>query len=185
MLLEERYVDFICESGLTQNQFLLLYLTYKKRLDLILKYKQRFPTEDGTMIGKFWIDDLVTKGFIVMEGNKGTITLKFKQIFCNKIDIAEELIDAYPSTMEIQGKIVPLTAIDIIVVADLYIEKILDNRQEHEEVLKDLAYAVKNNMINVSIKNFILGKYWLSIRKKRKSTTDDSHIAQQHNSFGA
>jgi len=184
MLLEERYVNFICENKLTQPQFLLLYLMYKDRKDLIVKYKQNFPAEDGTMIGKRWLDDLFARGFLIKEDNKLLVTHTFKELFCNKIDAAEELLQVYPSTTEIQGKIVPLTAIDIITVADLYIEKILDNRLEHEEVLKDIKYGATNNLINLSLKNFILSKYWLGIRKIRKSTIDDSHLSKQSKSFG-
>lgn len=184
MLLEERYVDFICENKLTQGQFLLLYLVYKKRLDLIVKYKQTFPTDDGTMIGKLWITELIDKGFLIADDKGFQIGIKFKEIFCNKIDVAEELLSNYPSTMEISGKIVPLTAIDTVTVADLYIDKILDNRAEHEEVLKDIEFAKIHDMINLSLKNFILSKYWLSIRKKRKATTDETHTTKQANSFG-
>jgi len=124
MLLEERYINFICENKLTQPQFLLLYLMYKNRNDLILKYKQNFPTEDGTMIGKLWLDDLFRRGFLIKEGERMLVTHTFKELFCDKIDVAEELLLAYPSTTEIGGKIIPLTAIDIITVADIYINKI-------------------------------------------------------------
>jgi hypothetical protein len=184
MLLEERYVNFICENNLTQPQFLLLYLLYKGRKDLILKYKQNFPTDDGTMIGKLWIDDLFRRGFLIKENERMLVTHSFKDLFCNKIDVAEELLLTYPSTLEIDGKIVPLTAIDVITVADLYIEKILDNRLEHEEILKDIRYGITNNLINLSLKKFIQSKYWIGIRKIRNATTDDAHMSKQSNSFG-
>jgi hypothetical protein len=184
MILEEQYVNFICEHKLTQGQFLLLFLMYKERLDLIQKYKQTFPADDGTMIGRYWLDDLITRGFVAKEDNRTKVTVLFKQQFCNKIDVAEELLKAYPSTLEIDGKIIPLTAIDTIEVANLYIDKILDNREEHEEVLKDIQYAVQNNMINIGIKKFILSKYWLAIRKKRKTTDTTDIISKQSRSFG-
>ncbi len=183
-MLEERYVNFICENNLTQPQFLLLYLIYKNRKDLILKYKQNFPTDDGTMIGKLWIDDLFRRGFLIKEDGNMLVTHSFKDLFCNKIDVAEELLLIYPSTLEIDGKMIPLTAIDVITVADLYIEKILDNRLEHEEILKDVRYGILNNLINLSLKKFILSKYWLGIRKIRKATTDDTHTPKQANTFG-
>lgn len=184
MLLEEQYVNFICKHKLTQGQFLLLYLIYKERLDLIQLYKSTFPADDGTMIGRLWIDDLVSRGFLIKEGNHTKVTLLFKQQFCNKIDVAEELLKVYPSTTEIDGKIIPLTAIDTIEVANLYITTILDNREEHEEVLKDIQYAVQHNMINIGIKKFIQSKYWLAIRKKRKTTSTDGIVLKQSQSFG-
>ena len=184
MLLEEQYVNFICKHKLTQGQFLLLYLLFKKRLDLIQQYKSNFPADDGTMIGRYWVDDLVTKGFLVHEGDYTDVSLLFKQQFCNKIDVAEELLKIYPSTMVIDGKIIPLTAIDTIEVANLYIDKILDNREEHEEVLKDIQYAVQNNMISMGIKKFIQSKYWLAIRKNRKTTDSTGVKSKQTQSFG-
>lgn len=184
MLLEERYVNFICEHKVTQGQFLLLYLAYKKRMDLILKYKQTYPADDGTMIGKRWIDDLVDRGWLIKLEDNYQVSTKFKEIFCNKIDVTEELYSIYPSTTEINGTIVPLTAIDSVQIANLYSEAILDSIKEHEEVIKDIKFGIANNMINLSILKFVQSKYWLAIRKKRVSTTDDTHISKQSQSFG-
>jgi len=184
MILEERYIDFVCEHKLTQGQFLLLYLAYKKRMDLILKYRQTFPADDGTMIGKYLLDDLVNRGWMEKIGDNLTVSTKFKGIFCDKIMVAEELFAIYPSTTEINGTIVPLTAVDLITIANLYDEIIMSSITEHEEVLKDIKYAIENNMINLSILKFIQSRYWLAIRRKRRSTTDDTHESKQSKSFG-
>ena len=101
-----------------------------------------------------------------------------------RLSLQEELLKIYPSTMVIDGKIIPLTAIDTIEVANLYIDKILDNREEHEEVLKDIQYAVQNNMISMGIRKFIQSKYWLAIRKNRKSTDSTGVKSKQTQSFG-
>jgi len=184
MLLEERYVNFICENKLTQGQFLLLYLAYKKRMDLILKYRQTFPADDGTMIGKIWVDDLINRGWLEKTGENLQVSVAFKTIFCDKIMIAEELFAIYPGTTEINGTIVPLTAVDLIQVAHLYDEAIMNSIEEHEEVLKDIKYAKTNNMLNLSILKFVQSKYWIAIRKKRKTVIDDTHEAKQDKSFG-
>lgn len=184
MLLEEHYVNFICENKLTQGQFLLLYLAYKKRMDLIHKYKQTFPADDGTMIGKYLIDDLVTRGWLIKVEDNFQVSPAFKTIFCDKVMIAEELFSVYPSTTEINGTIVPLTAVDLIQIANLYDEAIMNNIAEHEEVLKDINFAIMNNMLNLSILKFVQSKYWLAIRKKRIITIDDTHISKQAQSFG-
>lgn len=184
MLLEERYVNFICDNKITQGQFLLLYLAYKKRMDLIVKYKQTFPADDGTMIGKFWLDDLIARGWLERIEENFKVSDKFKAIFCDKITVAEELFAIYPSTTEINGTIVPLTAVDLISIANLYDDAILNSITEHEEVLKDIRYGIDNNMINLSLMKFVQSKYWLAIRKKRVSTVDDTHISKQHQSFG-
>lgn len=184
MLLEERYVNFICENKITQGQFLLLYLAYKKRMDLIVKYRQTFPADDGTMIGKYLLDDLINRGWLELVGENFTVSDKFKGIFCDKVMIAEELFAVYPSTTEISGSIVPLTAVDLITIANLYDEAIMHSITEHEEVLKDIKYALQNGMLSLSILKFVQSRYWLAIRKKRIATTDDTHISKQAQSFG-
>jgi len=184
MLLEERYVNFICENKITQGQFLLLYLAYKKRMDLILKYKQTFPADDGTMIGKYLMDDLINRGWLEKVGENLQVSPAFKTIFCDKVTVAEELFAIYPSTTEISGTIVPLTAVDLIQIANLYDDAIMNSIIEHEEVLKDIKYANENNMLNLSILKFVQSKYWLAIRKKRITTTDDAHESKQSKSFG-
>lgn len=184
MLLEEKYVNFICENKLTQGQFLLLYLAYKRRMDLIVKYKQVFPADDGTMIGKFWVDDLVNRGWLEQVGENFQVSVKFREIFCDEITVTEELFNVYPSTTEINGSIVPLTAIDSIQIAKLYNEAILGSITEHLEVLKDIKFGIMNNMLNLSILKFVQSKYWLAIRKKRITTIDDTHESKQSKSFG-
>jgi hypothetical protein len=184
MLLEEKYVNFICNNDLTQGQFLLLYLVYKNRLDLVKKYKETYPTQDGTMIGQLWIDKLFQKEWLIKNGNKTEVSIKFREQFCDKIDIAEELILLYPSTMEIEGKIVPLTAVDVMEFADLYYMKILGSQAEHLDILKDIKYGIENNMLNISIKKFVQSSYWKALRKKRVASIDDTHESKQHKSFG-
>jgi len=184
MILEDRYVDFICEHKITQGQFLLLYLAYKKRMDLIHKYKQTFPADDGTMIGKRWITDLIEKGWLEKIDDNLQVSTRFKEIFCDKITVAEELFAIYPSTTEINGTIVPLTAVDLIYIANLYDEAIMGSITEHEEVLKDIKFSIEKNMLNLSILKFVQSKYWLAMRKIRKVTTDNTHISKQSQSFG-
>lgn len=192
MLLEERYIDFICDNKLTQGQFLLLYLLYKKRGDLIVKYKKHHPTEDvekdKSMIGEYWVNDLIAREYIVTIEVNGKNTYqvsdKFKAIFCNPIDVADELMHAYPGTMEIDGKIIPLTAIDTIVVANTYGKAILDSYQEHLEVLKDIQYGIENNMLSIGLKTFINSKFWLVIRKKRLLFVVGDEETKQTKSFG-
>lgn len=192
MLLEERYIDFICEHKLTQGQFLLLYLMYKKRGDLIVKYKKHHPTdnvaEDKSMIGEYWVNDLIKREYIVTEviDGKNTYQLanKFRKAFCNPLDIADELVSAYPSTMEIDGKIIPLTAIDTVIVAQTYGKAIMESQEEHLEVLKDIEYGKENNLLSMGLKTFINSKYWLALRKKRLLFVDGDNSSKQNNTFG-
>lgn len=72
MLLEDKYVDFLIDNNLTQSQYLLLHLIYKKRTDLVIKYKEAFPSYDDsdTMIGEHYINDLINRNFLVWSKKK-------------------------------------------------------------------------------------------------------------------
>ena len=61
MILIDRYIEFLVENQLTQDQYLLLHLLKENRADLITRYKNAFPNEEGTMIGKELITDLIAK----------------------------------------------------------------------------------------------------------------------------
>ena len=56
MILEDAYIKFLIEHNLTQSQYLMLHLIYKNRGDLVKQYKDKFPSEDGTMIGQYQIN---------------------------------------------------------------------------------------------------------------------------------
>jgi hypothetical protein len=47
----ERYINFITTNKLTQAEFLFLYLIRRKNHEAMVKYKEAFPSEDGSMIG--------------------------------------------------------------------------------------------------------------------------------------
>jgi hypothetical protein len=171
MILEDSYLQFLIEHKLTQGQFLLLYLIYKDRGDLILKYKENFPTEDGTMIGKYFIDDLLKKGFLEESLTTGTITIgkKFKEAFINKHRATEEIFDIYPTHFSKDGVDIPLTAMDRNVFANLYDITIQSSFLEHEEILKDIQFGKEKSMLNLGIEKFLKSHYWKVIREIRLS----------------
>ena len=174
MLLEDSYVKFLIEHDLTQSQYLLLHLLHKGRADLIREYKEKFPSDDNTMIGKIFIDDLVRKGFLAEDNKvKYRLTEKFLQTFINKHTASEEIFDLYPTHFPKDGVNIPLSAMDRNVFANLYDTAILSSVLEHIEVVKDLKYAIKHSLLNIGIEKFVKSKYWLSVRKQRKEDTTE------------
>jgi hypothetical protein len=174
MILEEQYVKFLIEHDLTQNQYLLLHLIYKKRIDLVMLYKNRFPTEDGTMIGEYFTKDLYTRGFLedVIEKGKKVVrvTEKFLYIIINKYEAANQIYEIYPTFLDSNGTHIPLKSMDINVFANIYDSAIMSNVKEHLEVIEDIKYGIENNLLNIGIEKFVKSKHWLSIRKERLST---------------
>ena len=168
MIQEDSYVKFLVEHGLTQNQYLLLHLVYKERPDLIREYKQAFPSDDNTMIGQYFIEDLFKKGFLEKKGD-GTIIVstKFLEAFINKHTASDEIFEIYPTHWIKDGISIPLSAMDRNVFANLYDKAILSSILEHIEVVKDIKFAIQENLLNIGIDKFVKSKYWLIIRPKR------------------
>lgn len=168
MIQEEHYVNFLIEHDITQSQFLLLFLVYKDRKDLVIKYKKRFPSTDNSMIGEYLTTDLKNKGFLIENENKElSLSNKFKNIFIDKHIAANEIFNIYPSFYN-KGEVdIPLITMDRNIFANIYEEAIMGSLEEHKQVKLDILYGMKNSMLNISIEKFVKSKYWLILRKKR------------------
>jgi hypothetical protein len=174
MFLEvDRYVDFITKNKLTQPQFLLMYLIYRKRYNSILKYKETYPTEDGSMIGKPALQDLIDNGFIlkINDENKAdsyTLTEKFSNLFFkDKYNAIEALIEVYPGFIEINGVPSPLITTDRFKLASLYAEHIDYSVDEHLLILEDTKFGREKNLIRCNIEKYITSNMWNKIREIR------------------
>lgn len=171
----ERYVKFITDNNLTQRQFLFLYLRYMDRFDLMKKYMEKFPTEDGKFLGGVELKDLIEREFIIKVEDTGKakdykIGDNFKKIFIDKHIAADQLLNAYPSFMVSDGKKMPLTLMDKYDLMNTYANRIAHSIEEHEEVLKDLKYGLDNDLIKFKIENFIRSEFWVHLRKLRLDT---------------
>lgn len=167
MLLEESYIKFLIKHDLTQSQYLLLHLVHKKRTDLIRDYKEKFPTDDNTMIGKYLIDDLVKKGFLIEKDNTYKLTNKFLEQYVDKFTATEEIYDEYPSFFNKDGLNIPLKGMDRNIFANLYDKAISSSVLEHIEVMEDIKFGIEQGLMNLGIDKFIKSKHWLAIRPHR------------------
>ena len=184
MILEDSYVKFLIEHNLTQGQYLLLHLVHKGRPDLIRAYKEAFPSEDSTMIGQYFIDDLIKKGFVAINAqNKPVLTKQFLEIFINKHTACEEIFSIYPTHFMKDGVQIPLSAMDRNVFANLYDKAILSSTLEHLEIMQDIDYAIKEEMLNIGIDKFLKSKYWMVIRPKRLAHVlkEQTKMRKDHN----
>lgn len=170
----ERYVKFITDNNLTQSQFLMLYLLYRKKYECIKLYKEKVPTEDGSMIGKSLNQDLIDRGFLEAlskeEGKeqKYKLTEKFTRLFIKDVhEAARQFWDKYPGFVNIGGRNIPLTTMDQFRFANIYGERIDYSVEEHLEVLKDIEFGVNKNLISCSIEKFVMSENWMKIRQIR------------------
>ena len=180
MILVDKYVNFIVDNKLNEKQFLVLVLLREERRDLILKYKEQFPTTDGTMIGIPLIQDLVNKGFLVFKDRQYTLSDKFLELYVTPEVAVDEIYDIYPAFLESdRGVSIPLTSMDKSIFKEIYIPKIMGSIAEHREILKDLQYGISNNLIKVGINKFLTSEGWKPLRKlreqdKRTSSTQNT-----------
>lgn len=172
MIQEEYYVNFITKNNLTQSQFLLLHLLYKKRLDLIKLYKSNFPADDDSMIGKTLLEDLINRKFLNRTNVGYELGDDFLDIYIDVHTAGNEIWDLYPKFIVINEVNIPLTTMDKNLFRKIYIDKILYNRQEHKEVVKDINYGKVKNLINVGIDKFVNSEFWLNIRSLRLEDED-------------
>ncbi len=183
----ERYVNFIIENKLTQAQFLFLYLIYRKKYECIKVYKAAIPTGDDTMIGVPAKDDLIKRGFIAQLNDEGRadsyeITDKFLKLFLKDVhEASNQFWDKYPGFIKINGVNTPLTNMDKYRFALIYGERIDHSVDEHLEVMKDLEFGVRNNLIRSSIENFVKAEGWGKLRPLRlnQSTIKEANALAQ------
>lgn len=184
----DEYVEFLIEHNVTQSQLLLLQLVHFGRADLIKKYNAKFPSDDGSMIGKYLTNDLIDKEFIVVTPTgKLKLSEKFAQIFVNKEMAFEELFYNYPLTIKSTGHKILAPTLDKKVLINIYNDAILGSIKEHNEILLDLSFGIENNLIDISIERFIKNRFWESLRVHRihqkeqeliHQTTDKEFIAK-------
>lgn len=185
----ERYVEFITKNKLTQAQFLMLYLMYRKKFECINIYKERVPTGDGTMIGAGAKQDLIDRGFLDKlddEGNASSyqITDKFLKLFLKDVhEASAQFWDKYPGFISINGVATPLTNMDKYRFALIYGERIDHSVDEHLEVMKDLEFGMQHNLIRSSIENFVKSEGWGKIRQIRLNKAQVQKVDSLSNDF--
>ena len=190
MINEERYLNFIIDNKVTQQQFLLLHLLFKNRWDLIELYKKAYPTNDGTIIGRQQTDLLLEKKLLQYTTDKAgkihiTISALFRDAYVKDIDIADEIYKEYPDFYEsTEGVRYPLLAFDRLSFAKIYLDAIKFSQVEHEEILEDIKYGRENGLIKIKIGNFLTSHYWKIIREiRKKEDEDEQNIIQDENDF--
>lgn len=169
MILLEPYIEFIIEHKLTQEQYLLLQLLYEERVDLIKDYKQAFPNESGKMISDYLLKDLFNKEFLVKTTTGFKLGDKFYDAFIDGHKATDEIYDLYPAFINHNGIDIPLIAMDKRVFREIYIKKINGSVKEHNEVKKDIQYAIDNNLIKTGLNKFLTSEMWKAIRKYREA----------------
>lgn len=167
----EIIVEFCAKHKLSINEFFILYLTYKKKYTLIYKYMQEV---EPYSISKERIDSLEKRGFCEDKNKIGPnggmyhpdlIIIKPK--FYNSLEkifslenAAEEIWEAFPGTINIEGKNFPSKTISPEEFEPLYMKAIKNNPETHQKVLQALEKQKKEGSIMCGLKKWAECRQW-------------------------
>lgn len=175
----KRFVDTLVNTGLTPNEFLILYLIHMKDTATLWKY-----TNNVRIFSYDERDKLIDMGYLkdhnkfeenghdrqtLPEGYE--VTKKFiKKYFLVSGEAFDELWNKYPGYLTINGAKVPNKSADPDELAKVYGTKIGHSIDKHEEVMKLLEYAIENNLIHMNIKNWITSKQWEVVKEAKEES---------------
>lgn len=167
MILLDKYVKFLVNNNITERQLLILMFIYYNKQDLISLYKDKF-TGGKSLLTEEDKEVFIKEGFATKDSQGNLILSKeFLSIFVDKDEATDQIFDLYPTSMNHQGVVIPLKAMDRNVFANLYQSAIMGSLAEHYEVILDIKYGIENNLLNIGIEKFIKSKFWLGLRKAR------------------
>ncbi len=174
--IDKETIDFICEKGLTINQFALCLLIYHKDIAGILKYTnevgylgENIVINNGKKMTE--IEDLLARGFLLNQGldrkneyalDNFIVTEKFTKSFLLWIeDAAQELWYAYPKFLLIGGEEKPTKVCDYDEFELKYLKIINNSYKKHQEILAKLkAFTSAHKYAIMNLMNFIGSRHW-------------------------
>lgn len=165
-----KFTDVLIAHRLTPNQlFILLCLAMGRNKGFVQLF--RYTEETGNTFDRSEIHDLVDRGYLISfsEGADNAddfdVTDKFREEFFTDDPMlaAEEFWDAYPSFFNINGRqAVTKSNVNKELLLMQYAKEIGYSKALHETVLKAIAWAKENALINFRIGDFV-STYWRDI----------------------
>lgn len=180
--------------NLTADELLLVYLTYIARDEEggHTEFFSKWFNNGGNERLRSLFNSLKEKGIIhknynAVRYNPNEIEFNktiLKGIVKSSCKFGQELFNAYPPFMAIQGKFVPLKDISkrFASLDDFYFfysTQIGHQEEKHREVMEILEWAKEHEMINFGILSFVISNQWNMLKELRdnpESTTTVSSI---------
>lgn len=173
----DKYTDFLINAGITPDQFYICWLIYTKdevnQEKYVTKGKGFESTDFELLIEKGWLVNTNPKAKAYNMINL-FVSPEFAEMVLIEPDQAwDELFDAYPAHLLIEGKKVPaktLNSQDYRAVEETYKKYINKNKFLHARVIAAVNKwkSDNNGYATIKIDKFVMGKYWDEIEK-----TDD------------
>lgn len=171
-------LNIMAEYNLTADELLLVYLTFISQSEngnsnYNRIYFERWYNQGGNKCLKELFNSLKEKNVIIKNYNPDEYDpdeIEFNKNFLKKYwkysgELGKELLEKYPKTMIINGRIVYLDNISkqFINESDFYFwysTKIGHDVKKHKQILDILAWAKSQNLINFGILEFIASRKW-------------------------
>lgn len=172
----ERWVEFLHKTKLTPSQYAFLAIMHEKQFKLIYKLKE----SNDKVVTKQEVQDLVDQGYIYNWNDEGVYALDQFEMTPEGIELfekncewvcAEAFIKAYPRWLFIQGKQVPARSCNLEQLEREYYQKVV-KRGDHQRVMDQLLWAVKNHKISMGIEKWFLSRQWEAIEEMRDTTSN-------------
>lgn len=175
-------LNIMSEYKLTADELLLVYLTFIAQSEngSNTDYFVRWYNSYGKYNLKNLFESLKEKGVILKNYNPSAYIpeeIEFNSNFLKKYfkltgQLGQELYNAYPSYMYINGKIVSLKNISKIFrdLNELYFKYasiIKHNVNKHKEILDILEWAKSQDLVTVSLPEFIISCKWNEYKELR------------------
>lgn len=175
-------LNIMSEYKLTADELLLVYLTFIAQSEngSNTNYFLRWYDSCGKYNLKNLFESLKEKGVILKNYNPSAYVpeeIEFNSNFLKKYfkltgQLGQELYNAYPSYMYINGKIVSLKNISKIFrdLNELYFKYasiIKHNVNKHKEILDILEWAKSQDLVTVSLPEFIISCKWNEYKELR------------------
>ena len=168
--------------GLTADELLLIYITFLARDEegSHSEFFSQWFNSGGKERLRDLFNSLKTKGIIHKNYNPETYVpndIEFNLNFIkswtkNSMELGLELFNAYPISMRIDDRNVPLRDISkrFSSLDDFfffYSTQIGHNPKKHAEILELLEWGKANNHINFGILNFVISHQWEYLKQLR------------------
>lgn len=175
-------LNIMSEYKLTADELLLVYLTFIAQSEngSNTDYFVRWYDSYGKYNLKNLFESLKEKGVILKNYNPSAYIpeeIEFNSNFLKKYfkltgQLGQELYNAYPSYMYINGKIVSLKNIskvfrDLNELYFKYASIIKHNVNKHKEILDILEWAKSQDLVTVSLTEFIISCKWNEYKELR------------------
>ena len=180
----------MAEYNLTAEELLLVYVTYIAREENgnNITYFNKWFNNGGKDRLRDLFNSLKSKGVILKSYNTDNYICNdiefnknfLKRFFKESGFMGQELFNAYPKVIEINGKIIPLrdpakkfNSLDEFYF--WYSSQIGHNPDKHKEVMDILKWGIDNNYINFTLTNFVGNHQWEMLQELKDDPNRISH----------